>query len=170
MAGFDYVANLDAVINALKNYNTTTASPDLSGSLTTRLVDGNIQKGDPSISAVRQDRLPAVFVRVSNASENFSAIGATGPTKNRKEKNVVYDIFAMYQKEGANQSYSGVLDSIGKLCQNIEAVFQAEFQLSNTALWCQVRTTTIANVPLDAQGVTWVKTAMLELEAKYFFR
>ena len=170
MAGFDYVGNLDAVINALKDYNTTTAAIDLSGSLTTRIHDDNIQKGDPSVAMVRQDRIPAIFVRVSTADEDFSAIGATGPTKSRKEKNVVYDIFCLYHKEGAGETHATVLDSIGKMCQNIEGVFQAEFQLSNTALWCQPRRTTIANVPIDSNGATWIKTAMIELEAKYHFR
>lgn len=170
MAGFDYNAALNAVVQALKDSNTTTSTTPLSNGLTTPLDSANIVKGDPSVTRVRQDRLPAIFVRISNASEDFLDIGATGPTGNSKQKDVVFDIFAMYQKEGAQADYASVLDAIGKLAQNIESVFQREFRLSGTAMWCQVKSTAIANVPIDSDGSTWVKTALLELEARYFFR
>lgn len=170
MAGFNYTTNLAAVVQALKDYNTTTAAIDLSAGLTTRIPDDNIMAGDPSVSMIRNDRIPAVFVRINSADENFLSIGPTGPTKNTKEKNVVYDIFAMYAREGVNATFADTLNEIGNMVRNIEAVFQAEFQLSATALWCQARRTSIANVPLDSQGATWIKTAMIELEAKYYFR
>ncbi len=170
MPGFNYVDNLTSVVNALKAYNTTTSSPDLSGSLTARLPNDNIMAGDPSVAMIRSDRLPAIFVRIASSQEEFAAIGATGPSGNSKFKTVVYDIFAMHGREGANARHQTAITSVAKMLQNIEAVFQAEYQLSGTAMWCHPRSTAISNVPLDAEGATWIKTAMVELEAKYFFR
>lgn len=170
MAGFDYKTNLDSVVDALKDYNTSTSSPFLSDGLTTRVDKDNIQSGDPSIAMIRTDRVPAIWVRVANSQEEFASIGVTGPSGNRKYKTVTYDIFAMYAREGGHNRHTSALDEIYKLVQNIEAVFQAELRLSNTALWCQTKNTALANVPLDAEGASWIKTAMIELEARYFFR
>ena len=84
-------------------------------------------------------------------------------------KKVIYDVFAMYMKEGANDSTENLLVDVHNLARNIEGVFQAEFDLSNTALWCNPRTTIFANVPADTEG-SWVRTILIELEAMYHFR
>lgn len=169
MAGFDYDAAMDAVLTALRSHNTTTASPDLSASMSSRFLDENIRDGDPAISVVRQDRLPAIFVRISNAGEEFADIGATGPSGNLKFKTVVFDVFAIASREGATTERSNTVRAACKIAQNIEAVFQAEYLLSNTAIWCNPRATAVANVPLDPTG-SWTKMVMIELEARYMFR
>jgi hypothetical protein len=168
MAGFDYRTNITAVLNALQDYNTTTASPDLSGSMTARIPDENIVVGDPDVSMLRMDRMPAIFIRLDSGAEEFSEIGPTGPTKAHKFKTVTYSIFAMYARAGGSQQNDET--SVMNMLRNIEAVFQAEYTLSGTALWCNPKSSVIANVPIDAEAATWVKTVMVELEAKYFFR
>jgi hypothetical protein len=170
MAGFDYNANLSAVKQALVDYNTTTSSPDLSADLATRVRDENIKIGDPDVEMIRADRMPAIFVRVDGSAEEFASIGGTGPTGNRKEKTVKYSVFAMYGRAGGSERHAAAMTSVADLARNIEAVFQKEFQLSSTALWCNPKTTSITNVPIDANGATWIKTVLVELEAKYFFR
>lgn len=170
MAGFDYNAKLEAVVQALTDYNTTTSSPDLSADLANRVKDANIKIGDPDVEMIRTDNMPAIFVRVDKSMESFAAIGATGPGGTSKEKTVTFSIFAMYGRAGGSQRHSDAMTSVADLVRNIEAVFQAEYKLSNTALWCNPKNTTITNVPIDANGSTWIKTALVELEAKYFFR
>ena len=172
MAGFAYNTNLTAVVDALKDYNTTTSTPDLSDGLGTgrRVLDENIKIGDPDVTMIRSDRIPAIFVRIDSAEEDFSAIGATGPSKNSKFKTVTYSIFAVFGRAGGSERHSDAMTGVAKLAQNIEAVFQAEFQLSSTAMWCQPRRTVLSNVPLDPNGATWIKVAAIDLEAKYFFR
>jgi hypothetical protein len=145
---------------------------DLSDGLgaTRRIQDANIKVGDPDVEMMRADRLPAIFVRIDTGEEDFASIGATGPSKNRKDKTVVYSIFAVYGRAGGSERHVSAMTGIAKLVQNIEAVFQAEFQLQNTALWAQARRSVFSNVPLDPQGSTWIKVAAIDLEARYFFR
>lgn len=170
MAGLDYNAKMDAVVQALLDYNTTTSSPDLSADLANRVRDENIKIGDPDVEMIRADKMPAIFVRLEKSMENFAAIGATGPTGASKEKIVTFSIFAMYGRAGGSQRHVDAMTSVADLVRNIEAVFQAEYKLSNTAMWCNPKKSTITNVPVDANGTTWIKTALVELEAKYFFR
>lgn len=170
MAGFDYNANLTAVWQALRDYNTTTAAADLSNGLSERIRDENIKVGDPDVEMIRAGRLPAVFVRLDSAQEDFKSIGGTGATGNTKEKNVVYSIFAMHGRAGGSERHTAAMTGVAELVKNIEAVFQAEYRLSSTAMWCNPRNATISNVPIDANGSTWIKTAVVELEAKYYFR
>lgn len=170
MAGFDYNGNLEAVVQALKDYNTTTASVDLSANLGVRIRDENIKIGDPDVEMLRAGKMPAIFVRLENSVEAFAAIGGTGPTGNSKEKTVIYNVYAMHGRAGGSERHVDAMVGMAEMVRNIEAVFQAEYRLSNTALWCNPRNTAISNVPIDANGATWIKTGVIELEAKYFFR
>lgn len=172
MAGFNYNTNLTAVLNALRDYNTTTSTPDLSDGLGEgrRVKDENIRIGDPDVEMIRANRLPAIFVRIDSANEDFSGIGETGSTKNSKFKDVTYSIFAVFGRAGGSERHADAMEGVSKMVQNIEAVFQTEFDLSSTAMWCQPKRTVISNVPLDPQGATWIKVAAIDLEARYFFR
>lgn len=165
---FDYAANVTTLVDVLKAHNTSTASPDLSGSLSSRIVDANIVASDPDFQIMRGDRYPMLFVRLSDAQEEFAGIGNTGPTGVKKQKVVSYDIFGFYRKQGAGTSREALLDEVYTLARNIEGVLQANTTLRGTAMWCNPRSATFANMPFD-DGV-WVKTVLVELEAKYFFR
>ncbi|HDY90405.1 MAG TPA: hypothetical protein ENH82_20080 [bacterium] len=168
MAGLDYQTNLDAVMQALKDHNTTTASPDLSGSLTTRILQENIFADDPEIVFKKRRDFPSIFVRISNKDEDFSGIGAPGPLGVRKQADVTYDIIGIYGKDGGYTTHGGLLNEIYKMAQNIEAVFQAEHKLSNTALWVNPITTDFLG-PFDIDG-GWAKTVLVQLTARYHFR
>lgn len=163
---FDYEANLTAVTNALSQYNTTTSSPDLSSGLTTRVK--NVFARDPRITPPRNLDLPAVFVMISNKEEDFAGLGATGPTGNRKSAQVTYDIFGVYIKDGATDSHSTLLTETYRFAENIEGVFQAELDLSNTALWCNPQSTNFAPA-LQNEG-SLIKAFLVQLVAQYHFR
>jgi len=173
VAGFDYGAAIDNVISILQAANTTTAAVDLSDGLNDRVIDDNIIASDPNIVIVKSDRLPAVFVRIPEGSEDYADIGETGPSGNLKYKDVTFDIFAMCAKAGATSDYASLLKQGLKFAQNIEAVFQNNITLGTSqtpqCVWCNPAATAISNIPIDGVG-TWVKTVLVELKAKYMFR
>ena len=123
--GFDYNSRLANVMTALTDYNTTTGTViDLSGSMTVRINSDNIMAIDPELTTPRADRLPAIYVTISNKEEEYSAIGATGINNNKKIATVNYNIFGIVGKYGGWEGQSTTLVDVYKLAQNIEAVFQ----------------------------------------------
>lgn len=163
---FSYANNVTAVYNALTAYNTTTASPDLSANLTTRV--RNVYKNDPAIVGLRGDIYPAVFVRVNRKSEDFAGLSATGPAGARKRATVDYDVIGFYRKDGAYGTQAQVLTELENLAGNIEGVFQQETTLSATAMWCQVTETNFYG-PFSNDEV-WIKAVVCNLRAEYHFR
>lgn len=163
---FNYGDNIQAVLNCLTDHNTTTATPYLSQSLTTRVV--TISENDPEVSSIRSDDYPAVFVRVRNASEDYGELGPTGPARGKKIKDVTFDILAFYKRDGDISAHSTQKRELYMLARNIEGVFQQEYTLSNTALWCNAEATDFIG-PISGNGVM-VSGAMVTLRAKYHFR
>lgn len=163
---FDYENNTLAIVNALTAYNTTTAVVDLSSGLTTRVK--NIYRSDPDVVDLRGDIYPAVFVRVSRKEESFAGLGATGPTGARKHAVVTYDVIGLYRKDGMNSTQQAVLVEIERLAENIEGVFQREYTLSATALFCNPVSTNFLG-PFGTDNM-WIKGVIVELEAEYHFR
>ena len=165
---FDYEANITAVRNALRTQNTTTANPDLSSGLTTRVQ--TVEIDDPEVSGVQWRDLPAVYVRLGSASEEAAGLGPSGPltTNVRKFKEVTYEVSGLYHKEGAAQATRDVMTEVYRLAENIEGVFQREYQLSGTALWCHPEASQFG------QGVlgdgSRIKGVLVTLRAKYLFR
>ena len=163
---FDYEANLTAVRNCLTNHNTTTASPDLSSGMTTRI--RNIVIDDPEVAAVQWDDLPGVFIRMQQATEEGAGLGATGPTGQRKAKEAQIELIGMYPRDGAHTSHRSHLTEVYRMAENLEGVFQAEFTLSGTALWCHPASTNFGAFQLgDGVLVKWFVTM---LRARYHFR
>jgi len=165
---YDYSINLIAVTQALKDYNTTTASPDLSDGLSERINNDNILATDPELVKPRADRLPAVYVIIARKSESASSIGMTGTTGVKKQALVEYEIFGIFGKYGGHSPHSELLTDVYKLAKNIEGVFQAEYKLSNTALWCNPISTEFS--PALDIGEGFAKAVLIKLEASYFFR
>lgn len=163
---FDYAGNLTAVYNALRDYNTTTATPDLSANMTTRVK--NLYLNDPTIVGLRADIYPAIFVRINTKDENFAGIGSTGPARARKEGVAHYDVIGYYRKDGAYTQNQTVMVELERLASNIEGVFQQETSLSATALWCQAVKTNFYG-PFQNNEM-WIKAVVVELEAHYHFR
>lgn len=166
---FDYEANITAVLNALREYNTSTAVVDLSSGLTTRLDNNNIIQGNIELSGVQSVRLPAIFVRTVTSVEEASGLGATGPTGNRKLKDVNYEIVGLYRREGIASKVSDLMTEVYRLAENIEGVFQKEFRLSTTALWCHPSDTTFST-PLQHDTGAWMMGVRVNLNARYLFR
>lgn len=166
---FEYVTNLNSVVNALKNYNTTTATPYLSNSLTAAISNDNIVNLDPELVPIRADKLPAIYVRISNKDEAYDGIGPTGSSRAKKRGSVTYNIIGIYPKpQGAVGDPANVLNDIYLMARNVEGVFQQEFDLSDTALWCNPEATDFLG-PFEIEG-TWVKVFKMDLKAEYLFR
>lgn len=165
---FEYVTNLTALRDLLVAHNTPTASPDLSYGLDNRINDRDIAVGDPQISHIRGDRYPFIFMRLSNAQEEFQSLGTTGARGCKKAKTLSVDIFGFYKRDGASAQYGDLLQGMYALARNIEGVIQADPTLSGTAMWANPRNTTFANLPMD--GGTWVKAVLVEVEARYLFQ
>lgn len=168
---FEYTTNITALVNALKNANTTTAAQPLSGSLTTAILTENIQASDPELITIRDDRLPAIFVRISNKDEDFAGIGPTGQgsTRVKKEARVNYDVIGMYSKDSAADTHEILLNEVYTMSRNIEAAISNDFSLGGTALWAQAAATDFYG-PFNVQGGGWVKVVLIKVEAKYLFR
>lgn len=164
---FDYESNTSAVVNALNGYNTTTSTPDLSSGLTTRVQ--SVFRTDPELANLRGDIYPAVFVRLSNKTEDFEGLGATGGAgRARKLATVTYDIIGLYRKDGAHTAHSTLTIEVQRLAENMEAVFRREFTLSGSALYCQPASTDFLG-PFGGDNI-WIKGVLVQLEARYAFQ
>lgn len=168
---FEYGTNVTALVNVLRDANTTTATHNLSASLSSAILNDNIQASDPEIITVRNDRLPSVFVRISNKDESFAGLGPTGvgSTRTKREAKVIYDVIGMYGKDSASDSHETLLGQVYTLARNIETIISHEYTLSNTALWCQAASTDFYG-PFNVQGGGWVKVVLIKVEARYLFR
>lgn len=166
---FDYETNIGAVVNALHDYNTTTAVVDLSSGLTTRIDNENVIQGNIELQGVQSVKIPAIYVRIIDADEAAASIGETGPTGANKFKNVRFEIVGLYRREGIGTPLSSLMTEVYRLAENIEGVFQKELDLSNTALWCHPEGTTFST-PLQHDTGAWVMGLRVNLEARYFFR
>lgn len=162
---FDYEASVNAVSANLLAHNTTTAAPDVSSGLTTRV--RTVRVCDPEVAAIKFAELPAVFVRVVDGNEEPASLGGTGPTGVQKFKDVVFEVVAMYHRDGAHTDHPDHLLESYRLAENIEGVFQAEYRLSNTALWCHPENTTFGGFNF---GNVRVRASVTRLRAKYMFR
>lgn len=165
----DYEANIGAVVNALQDYNTTTASPDLSSGLTTRVDNNYVVQGNLELSGQQSIKLPAVYVRIIDSDEEGAGLGETGPSLNKKFKTIRYEIVGLYRREGIGSTISDLMTEVYRFAENIEGVFQAEFDLSGTALWCHPVNTTFST-PLQHDTGAWVMGTRINLEARYLFR
>ncbi len=165
----DYAAKLDAVVAVLQAHNTTTASPDLSANLTSRLANTSIVADDPEIRGIRNYDYPAIFVRIGPSTEEFEGIGPSGGGAGAfKRKDITFHVFAMYRREGANASDADTMRELYNLVRNIEDTFRTEYQLNNTALFSQPRSSDFLGPFSDETG--WIKIGRVELEARYHFR
>lgn len=165
---FDYSSRVDGIVDVLYNHNTVTASPYLSSSLTTAIPKKMVLNDDPVIRGLRNDEYPAVFVRLSDALEEFQGIGPTGLSGAYKRKNLTFDILAFYRREGSSQTNEQLMNESYQLAQNIEAVLRAEYTASGTALWINPKSVNFLGPFND--GTSWVKVVQIEVEGMYHFR
>ena len=164
---FDYETNVNAVLNQLTAHNTTTATPDLSSGLTTRV--RTIRIDDPEVTAWKWNELPMVFIRIQNKIEELDTLGLTGSTagRNKKSADVVYEVFGIVHKDGVRQAHSDVLVEAYRLAGNLEGVFQQEIKLSNTALFINPVNTDFGDFVTEGERAKGFRT---ELVAKYRFK
>lgn len=163
---FNYLSNLDSLVSVLSSHNTTTASPNLSGSLSSAVV--TIEDRDWEVQQLRVSDVPGVFVRIADSAEEFASLGNTGPSGNRKFKEVNYEILGVYRKEGLTQENADLARMAYQLAANIEGVLQANVTLTNTALWVNPERSDFT-ASFQHQG-SWLKGVVVRAKARYFFR
>ena len=166
---FDYEAKTDAVVNMLKKHNdTTTSGAALSKDMEYKVANTNIEAASPESTQLKAVELPHVFVRVSDATEEFAGVGPTGYAGVKKTKDVLYDVIGFYGKHGGRRPEADLDRQVYKFARNIEDVFREEYTLSQTAMWCNAEATNFMG-PFNVEG-TQVKTAWIRLRARYLFR
>jgi len=162
---FDYITNLNAIVNVLEEHNTTTASPDLSEGLSTRVK--SIMKDDWNVVSTKRLDFPLIYVRIKEKAEQYDALGATGSTGRMKRASVQYDLIGLYAQDGIYSPHADILTELYTLAGNIEGVLQQEFTLSNTCLWCNPEATAFDEINNNGK---WVKGVAIKLKAEYLFR
>lgn len=165
---FPYNTLTTAVINTLKNHNTTTGSPDLSAGLNVKVDSDNIILGDIRLIQPRADRLPLICVLVNNKTEEYSGIGATGPGRHKKQGTANIQIGVIVGKYGGYEDDSTVLTDLYKLAANCESTFQAEYTLSNTCLWCNPASSSFVDVFNYGDG--FARPFVINLTTEHLFR
>lgn len=165
---FPYNTVTTAVINVLKNHNTTTATPDLSDGLNVRVDNDNIILADIRLVQPRADRLPLVCVLMESKTEEYSGIGATGYAGHKKQGTAIVQIGVIVGKYGGYEADDTVLTDLYKLASNMEGVFQQEYKLSNTALWCNPASSNFVDVYNYGDG--FARPFLINLTTEHLFR
>jgi len=166
---FDYETNAVAVRTVLTNANTTTSNPDLSSGLTRRVVTISIR--DPEVTSIRWDELPAVYIRIASGEEDFASLGQPGPAATNvvKFKDVNYEIWGMWMRDGSHSQYDDAITEMYRMAENIEGVFQRNYNISGTALWCNPRSTSFGTFTPQADGAR-ISLVLIDLKARHTFR
>lgn len=166
MAGFPYLATIDAIVGVLNAANTSTAAAFLSSGLSTTVQ--MVRDDDPEIVNLAKMKLPAVFVRGQQKDSEYASLGHTGPTGNRREAIVTWDIIGVVQKTGILNTQKSLLRSVYQLAQNIESVFENNVTLSGSALWCDPNQTTFSE-PVAGESVVF-KACKVVVKSKHLYR
>ena len=116
----DYVEKVAKVVSILGAFNTTTASPDLSASMTSRVA--NIYNDDPNIRGLRVDQGPALYVSINRGSQEETQIGDFA--NRRKEITISYDIHGALKREGFSTTHETTLTDFYQMASNLEAVLK----------------------------------------------
>ena len=157
----DYVNKITTFVDLLKAHNTTTASPDLSASLTTRIQ--TITTAEPDVTGSRHGFFPLLNVELSQASEEETQIGDF--TGRRKIKDITYNVWGFYKKEGISKNQSQQLTDFYQLASNVEAVIKKESTLSGTALHVGVVNTSFT----ERRDNNLIKVLKIETSVRYFY-
>lgn len=159
--GIDYVNKCQTVVDVLRAFNTTTASPDLSSSLTTRIA--SITVAEPGMVGARRGDFPCVFVNIARANEAETQIGDYAGR--RKEKTITYEIWGFYKKEGLSKTQPANLVDMYQMASNIEAVIKRNGTFSSTALH-------VGGVDTDFKQYeenNLIKAIKIETQVRYFY-
>jgi len=157
----DYVNKITTFVDLLRSHNTTTATPDLSSSLTTRIQ--TITVAEPDVVGSRHGFYPQIMVELGNANENETQIGDF--SGRRKIKDVTYNVWGFYKKEGMSKNQSQQLTDFYQMASNIEAVIKRESTLSGTALHVGVVSTDFT----ERRENNLIKVLRIETSVRYFY-
>lgn len=157
----DYVSKINTLVQLLSDHNTTTATPDISSSLTSRIQ--TITATEPDLSTARHGFYPLIMVEIANANEEETQIGDF--TGRRKIKDITFNIWGFYKKEGMSKNHSQQLMDFYQMASNIEAVIKRESSLSGTALLVSPVSTSFT----ERRENNLIKVLKIETSARYFY-
>jgi hypothetical protein len=157
----DYVSKINTFIQLLSAHNTTTATPDLSASLTTRIQ--TITAAEPDLIGSRHGFFPLIMVELANANEEETQIGDF--TNRRKIKDVTFNVWGFYKKEGISKNHSQQLTDFYQMASNIESVLKRESSLSGTALLVSPVSTSFT----ERRENNLIKVLKIETSVRYFY-
>ncbi len=157
----DYVAKINNFIDLLRSHNTTTATPDLSVSLTTRIQ--TITAAEPDVSGSRHGFYPQIMVELGRAEEDETQIGDFAGR--RKIKTILYNVWGFYKKEGISKNQSQQLTDFYQMASNLEAVIKRESSFSGTALHVGPVNTDFS----ERRENNVIKVLKIETSVKYFY-
>lgn len=168
---FDYQTRLNVILDILKSHNTTTASPNLSASLTTSIVDDNIVSDDAEVrlSSFRADRFPAIFIRVSDDEEEPGSLGQTGASGTKKFVTVNYEILGIVARAGAHTGQEAILNDVYTLARNIKGALAEHQRLDGDALWSNAESVNFSTA-VDIEEGSWIKGVLVSFQARYLYR
>lgn len=159
--GIDYVNKIATFVDLLKSHNTTTASPDLSASLTTRIQ--TITTAEPDVSGARHGYYPLIMVELARANEEETQIGNF--SSRRKIKDITYNVWGFYKKEGISKNQSQQLTDFYQLASNLESVIKKESDMSGTAL----HVPSVSADFTERRENNSIKVLKIETTVRYFY-
>lgn len=159
--GIDYVAKISKFVELLAAHNTTTASPDLSASLTTRIQ--TITAAEPDVVGARHGFYPLIMVELARGTEEETQIG--NYSSRRKIKTITYNVWGFYKKEGMSKNQSQQLTDFYQMASNIESIIKTESNFSGTALHVDVVNTDFT----ERRENNLIKVLKIETTVKYFY-
>jgi len=158
----DYPGKVTTIVGYFTSANTTTASPDLSSGMTTRVK--SVVADEMSIQGVRGDLSPKLFVSINRASEEETQIGEF--TNRKKEKLVTYDVEGVYRKSGFSQTHADHLPDFYRFAQNVEQVIKTNISFDADIIHVSVVDT---EFKAEQPDNTQFKVFRIGLEVRYFY-
>ena len=123
----DYLDLNNTIISQLNIYNTTTASYDLSASLTTRIPTDNITSKDLDTYPLKQTQTPYLSVRLTGDTEELVEFGASGGARTKYDVDISGQIICSTSQllQDAND------DETWRLIRNVKSVIKETVTLGN---------------------------------------
>ena len=121
----------DAIVTLLQDNKAVLNANLTSGSTFTK--DEQIKAGNPFTMPIMGNLYPVILVKIISKDEDFLELGAGG----RKLADITYRVFGMAKIFKGSQDDD---DEVMRLCENIEAVFRDNIDISGNVLFAQPAT------------------------------
>lgn len=149
----------------LETANTTTASPDLSSGLDTRVA--KVLRVNPARIPIQATWYPYVTAFVERKDVELDSIAGDQRKARRMGTAEVKLVGGVWNSTLTDETEDPADNDCEKLMENIEDVLRDNPTLNGAVLWQRPKTVTFHNVSLD-EGVH-LRVGILSLEAKFYY-